>query len=118
MGTESTGTDLEAAVQTFLLRELPQIQAHGGDATVLDVDPEAGTAHIHLSGACSGCGISPMTIQAIKARLPREVPEIDTAEVDTGPGGHDDGHDGMAGHPAGGGITMDYEGEIPEWRTE
>ena len=119
---KATATSLERDVETFLQGNLPQIAMHGGDASVLDVDPEAGRVRIRLAGACSGCGISPMTIQAITNRLPAEVPGIDEVVAETGTVEPDRGesggeHHGM-GHPAGGGVSLDYEGEIPDWRKD
>ncbi|QLC34116.1 NifU family protein [Halarchaeum sp. CBA1220] len=82
------GADAEAAlrerVETFLARNFPQISMHGGTAGVEAVDADAGELWLALGGACSGCGISPMTVQAIQARLPQEIPELDTVHVDEG----------------------------------
>lgn len=90
-------------VEQFLRREMPQIQMHGGNSSVTAVDLEAEAVTIHLSGACSGCGISPMTLQAIKQRLPQEVDAIETVHAQTGMG--DDGQ----GFGAGAGGTMPAE---------
>ena len=86
--------DLEERIANFLRRNFPQIQMHGGRAAIRDLDPETGEVTIMLGGACSGCGISPMTIQAIKSRMVHEIPEIDTVYADTGMGG-------MGGAPSG-----------------
>ncbi|GGL56053.1 NifU family protein [Halocalculus aciditolerans] len=81
--------DLTERVETFLARNFPQIQLHGGTAGVEGVDAESGEVWLALGGACSGCGISPMTVGAIQSRLPQEVPEISTVHVDAGgTGGH------------------------------
>jgi len=88
MSTESQdGSDLEERVNNFLRRNFPQIQMHGGTAAIQNIDREAGVVDLQLGGACSGCGISPMTIQAIKSRMTKEIPEIDTVHADTGMGG-------------------------------
>ncbi|MFB6137592.1 MAG: NifU family protein [Halobacteriaceae archaeon] len=86
--------DLEERVANFLRRNFPQIQMHGGSAAIQDLDREAGEVRIQLGGACSGCGISPMTIQAIKSRMTQEIAEIDTVIADTG-------MEGMGGGDAG-----------------
>lgn len=39
---------------------------------------------MQLGGACSECGVPPMTIQAIKKQLTKEIPEINTVHADTG----------------------------------
>jgi len=124
---QAAAADLESRVTAFLQANLPQIALHGGDASVVELDPDVGRVTLRLSGACSGCGISPMTIQAIKTRLPAEIAEITEVVAETGPpvstdaGADADGsqaasHHGMGGHPAAGSMNLDFEGEIPEWR--
>lgn len=85
MSTEAGGgDDLEDRIRNFLRRNFPQIQMHGGSAAIRNLDRENGEVTIRLSGACSGCGISPMTIQAIKSRMTQEIPEITQVHADTG----------------------------------
>ncbi|WP_435097121.1 NifU family protein [Halarchaeum sp. P4] len=79
-----TDAELRERVETFLARNFPQISMHGGTAGVEAVDAERGELWLALGGACSGCGISPMTVQAIQTRLPQEIPELDTVHVDAG----------------------------------
>lgn len=122
MATDTTSSEsLEDRVILFLNKNFPQIQMHGGNASILDLDPEAGTVTVLLGGACSGCGISPMTVQAIKSRMVEEIPEIDEVTAETGEIGDDDeehGHSAMGGHPAGGRMTQNVSEDIPEWRKE
>jgi Fe-S cluster biogenesis protein NfuA len=110
MSTQSEDGDAEdelrERISNFLRRNFPQIQMHGGSAAIQDLDREEGSVRIMLGGACSGCGISPMTIQAIKSRMTKEIPEIDTVHADTGM----DGSEGMAGG-AGGGTSPSFPGE-------
>ncbi len=103
MSTESVDADddLRDRITNFLRRNFPQIQMHGGSAAIRDLDRENGEVTIMLGGACSGCGISPMTIQAIKSRMTQEIPEINTVHADTGMGGDD----GM-----GGGMSPSFPG--------
>ncbi|WP_323674295.1 NifU family protein [Halorubellus sp. PRR65] len=97
MSTETQdGDDLEERVTNFLRRNFPQIQMHGGNAAITDLDRETGEVSIQLGGACSGCGISPMTIQAIKSRMVKEIPEIETVHADTGMDGGGGGGGGMS----------------------
>ena len=104
MSTETQdGDDLEERVTNFLRRNFPQIQMHGGSAAVQDIDRESGEVSIALGGACSGCGISPMTIQAIKSRMVKEIPEITQVNASTGM----DGGGGMGG----GGMSPSFPGE-------
>ncbi|WP_276280102.1 NifU family protein [Halorussus caseinilyticus] len=103
--TQDDGDDLEERVSNFLRRNFPQIQMHGGSAAIQNIDRETGEVHIQLGGACSGCGISPMTIQAIKSRMVKEIPEIETVHADTG-------MDGGGGH--GGGMSPSFPGETSD----
>jgi Fe-S cluster biogenesis protein NfuA len=82
---------------------------HGGNAAITDLDRETGEVSIQLGGACSGCGISPMTIQAIKSRMVKEIPEIETVHADTG---MDGGGGGMS--PSFPGHEGDDDGESDE----
>jgi Fe-S cluster biogenesis protein NfuA len=107
MSTETEGgdDDLREEVANFLRRNFPQIQMHGGSAAIQDLDRETGEVTIQLGGACSGCGISPMTIQAIKTRMVKEIPEIEEVHAHTG--GGMGGSEGMAG----GSTSPSFPGE-------
>jgi Fe-S cluster biogenesis protein NfuA len=121
MSTETEGgDDLEERISNFLRRNFPQIQMHGGSAAIQSLDREEGSVTIQLGGACSGCGISPMTIQAIKTRMTKEIPEIDTVHAQTGGMG---GSEGMAGgntspsfpgESRGGSVDDDEDDEGPQ----
>jgi Fe-S cluster biogenesis protein NfuA len=81
--------ELRERISLFVARNFPQIGMHGGSHAISHLDAEAGEVTLELGGACSGCGISPMTIQALKARLVQEIPEIrvvhaSTTETDAG----------------------------------
>ena len=100
--------ELRERITNFLRRNFPQIQMHGGSAAIQHLDAEEGEVSIQLGGACSGCGISPMTTQAIKTRMTKEIPEIETVHTDTGMGGNE----GMAGGVGGGGgMSPSFPGE-------
>ena len=107
MSTESqSGEDeLRERITNFLRRNFPQIQMHGGSAAIQHLDREEGVVSIQLGGACSGCGISPMTIQAIKSRMVKEIPEIEKVEADTGMSAGADGDMGGTG----GGMSPSFE---------
>jgi len=98
--------DLRERITNFLRRNFPQIQMHGGSAAIENIDREEGSVTIRLGGACSGCGISPMTIQAIKTRMTKEIPEINEVVARTG----QDQQEGMAGG-AEGGMSPSFPGE-------
>ena len=107
MSTETEdGDDLRERITNFLRRNFPQIQMHGGSAAIQNIDREEGSVTIRLGGACSGCGISPMTIQAIKTRMTKEIPEIEEVVARTGM----EGGEGMAGG-ADGGMSPSFPGE-------
>ncbi|KPN30492.1 Fe/S biogenesis protein NfuA [Halolamina pelagica] len=110
MSTESQSgdDDLRERVSNFLRRNFPQIQMHGGSSSITHLDREAGEVHIQLGGACSGCGISPMTIQAIKSRMVKEIPEIETVQADTGMSA---GADGDLGGTGGSSMSPSFPGE-------
>ena len=81
--------ELRERISLFVTRNFPQIGMHGGSHAISHLDAEAGEVTLELGGACSGCGISPMTIQALKVRLTQEIPEIrvvhaSTEETDAG----------------------------------
>ncbi|MWV63600.1 NifU family protein [Halorubrum sp. JWXQ-INN 858] len=104
--TSDADNDLRERITNFLRRNFPQIQMHGGSAAISHLDRETGEVHVQLGGACSGCGISPMTIQAIKSRMVKEIPEIKSVHADTGMGAGADGDLGGTG-----GTTPSFPGE-------
>lgn len=55
------GVDAQAAAESALESIRPYIHSHGGDVEVLSV--EAGVVHVRLSGACSGCTASAITLK-------------------------------------------------------
>ena len=102
--TQDADDDLRERITNFLRRNFPQIQMHGGSAAIQNIDRETGSVSIQLGGACSGCGISPMTIQAIKTRMTKEIPEITQVHATTGMSGNE----GMSG--GGGGMSPSFPG--------
>ena len=106
--SQSPEDELRERITNFLRRNFPQIQMHGGSAAIQNLDMEEGSVTIQLGGACSGCGISPMTIQAIKTRMAKEIPEIETVNASTGMGGNE----GMSG--GAGGTSPSFPGETTD----
>ena len=104
--TQSEDDDLRERISNFLRRNFPQIQMHGGSAAIQNIDREEGSVTVMLGGACSGCGISPMTIQAIKSRMVQEIPEIEVVHAETGMGGNE----GMSG----GSTSPSFPGDSPD----
>lgn len=72
---------LERRTRSYLNDNVPQIQDHGGHFEIKDVDEETGEVTVAIGGACSGCGIAPMTMRAIRDRLPDEVDEVSNVTV-------------------------------------
>ncbi|WP_327053575.1 NifU family protein [Halomicrococcus gelatinilyticus] len=72
---------LERRTRSYLSNNVPQIQDHGGYFEIEDVDEETGEVTVAIGGACSGCGIAPMTMRAIRHRLPDEIDEISEVAV-------------------------------------
>jgi Fe-S cluster biogenesis protein NfuA len=78
---EMSTQQIERQARNFLSDNVPQIQQHGGHFEVRDVDEGDGTMTVAIGGACSGCGIAPMTMKAIRNRLPEHVEGLSEVEV-------------------------------------
>jgi Fe-S cluster biogenesis protein NfuA len=89
MSTTAPEKTLEERIELFVMRNFPQIQMHGGDAGIDAIDEETGEVWISLTGACSGCGISPMTVQALETRMLAEFDELTEVHAGTGMWTHD-----------------------------
>ena len=62
-------------VQEVLEQIRPALQADGGDVELVDVAD--GVVNVRLTGACSGCPMSTMTLKmGIEQLLKEKVPEI------------------------------------------
>ncbi|EMA33581.1 NifU-like domain-containing protein [Haloarcula japonica DSM 6131] len=72
---------LERQARNYLSNNVSQIQQHGGNFEGRSIDESEGTATVAIDGACSGCGIAPMTMKAIEQRLPESVDGIEAVEV-------------------------------------
>jgi Fe-S cluster biogenesis protein NfuA len=72
---------IERQARSFLSDNVPQIQQHGGYFEIRDVDEDDGRLTVAIGGACSGCGIAPMTMRAIENRLPDNVTDLSKVEV-------------------------------------
>jgi Fe-S cluster biogenesis protein NfuA len=84
MSTDVTTEPLERRLHRFMSRNFPQIAMHGGTAGIEGIDEETGEVWVSLGGACSGCGISPMTVQALQARMVAEFDEVSEVHATTG----------------------------------
>ena len=79
----SDDTPLTHRLERFMQRQFPQIAMHGGSAGIERIDEETGEVWLTLGGACSGCGISPMTVQALETRMIQEFAEVSVVHADT-----------------------------------
>ena len=58
----------------------PALQRDGGDIELVDVE-ENGVVKVRLTGACSGCPMSQMTLkQGVERIVKQLVPEVKTVE--------------------------------------
>ena len=74
---------LAQQLERFMQRQFPQIAMHGGNAGVERLDEETGEVWLTLGGACSGCGISPLTVQALETRMLGEFDELAVVHAST-----------------------------------
>lgn len=81
MNPDTTDKTPTEEVELFMKRNFPQIPMHGGDSSIMDIDKESGYVQVVLSGACGGCGISPMTTEAIKSRMTKEIEWVESVNV-------------------------------------
>ena len=71
---------LKDKVEEVLGKVRPLLQRDGGDVELVDVQDD-GTVKVKLTGACSGCPMSTMTLKnAIEETIKKEVPEIKAVE--------------------------------------
>ena len=66
-----------AQVQAALDEIRPALQFDGGDAELVDFSLDTGVVQLRMHGACQGCGMSTLTLQAgIERILKERVPEV------------------------------------------
>lgn len=67
---------LREKVEAVLGKVKPLLQRDGGDVELVDVQAD-GIVKVRLTGACSGCPMSTMTLKnAIEETIKKEVPEV------------------------------------------
>ena len=67
---------LEEKVKAALENVRPSLQADGGDVEFVSL-AEDGTVSVKLTGACSNCPMSQMTLKmGIEGYLKKEIPEV------------------------------------------
>jgi Fe-S cluster biogenesis protein NfuA len=71
---------IKEKVEEVLGKVRPMLQRDGGDVELIDVQ-EDGIVKVRLTGACSGCPMSTMTLKnAIEETIKKEIPEIKAVE--------------------------------------
>jgi len=66
---------MKEKVEKSLDKVRPALMADGGNVELIDV--EDGVVKVKLTGACSGCPMSQMTLKlGIERHLKKEIPEI------------------------------------------
>jgi Fe-S cluster biogenesis protein NfuA len=67
---------MKEQVETALNKIRPSLNADGGDVKLIDVSDD-GVVKVQLTGACSGCPMSQMTLKmGIEKLLKEEIPEV------------------------------------------
>ena len=67
---------MKEQVETVLDELRPMLQADGGDVELVEVT-EDGTVKVKLTGACSGCPMSQITLsQGIEKHLKEKIPAV------------------------------------------
>jgi Fe-S cluster biogenesis protein NfuA len=70
---------MKEKVENALKKIRPMLQADGGDVELVDVVD--GIVTVRLTGACSGCPMSQMTLKnGIERLLKQEIPEVVSVE--------------------------------------
>ena len=69
--------DVKERIQSALDEVRPALQFDGGDCELVDFSPGTGVVSLRMHGACQGCGMSTLTLQAgIERILQERVPEV------------------------------------------
>ncbi len=73
---DSTMTNLQRIrrIETVIESIRPQLQVDNGDVELVEVD--GNTVYVNMSGACSGCQVTSMTLGGIQQRLMEELGEF------------------------------------------
>jgi Fe-S cluster biogenesis protein NfuA len=104
-----TDATLKERIEDWMVGQMPIIQMHGGTSAVREADPETGEVVVELGGTCSGCGISNITANNIKADLIKDFEEVEDVTVRV-PSTGDTGADTVEG---GRGGDLQFSNESP-----
>jgi Fe-S cluster biogenesis protein NfuA len=71
---------MKEKVAAVLDKIRPSLQADGGDVVLVDVTDD-GIVKVRLTGACSGCPMSTITLKnGIERILKKEIPEVQSVQ--------------------------------------
>ena len=77
MTEPASDTDIRARIEAALDELRPALQFDGGDVELLGWSEDTGVVTISMTGACHGCSMSTVTLQAGLERIVKErVPEV------------------------------------------
>lgn len=79
IGDPDDGETLQSRVETWIAKQMPIIEMHGGTSAVRKAEP-GGETIIELGGGCRGCEVSEITTGNIEAEL-LQWPEIEEVTV-------------------------------------
>ncbi len=72
---------MKEKVAAVLDKIRPSLQADGGDVVLVDVTDD-GIVKVKLTGACSGCPMSTITLKnGIERLLKQEIPEVQSVQA-------------------------------------
>ena len=73
---------LKEKVEMILQKIRPSLQVDGGNVELVDVKEEDGIVKVRLTGACSGCAFSQITLKmGIERILKENIPEVKQVEA-------------------------------------
>lgn len=102
--------ELKSNIETWITKQMPMIQMHGGTSMIRELDLEDGLIVIELGGTCSGCGVSNITADNMKRELYYEFDEIKEVQIKV----PSTGNMGSSTVEGGRGGDLQYSNEKPE----
>lgn len=99
----AVGVDERAQAEHALESVRPYLHSHGGDVAVLEA--RGGVVRVRLSGACSGCTASTVTLRrGVEEALREQLPGFSAMEVE---------EDDAPAHPPPGATLLQIEAYVP-----
>jgi Fe-S cluster biogenesis protein NfuA len=79
-----TPEEAEAVIRATVDELRPAVQFDGGDVTFVDFSPATGVVRVEMAGACVGCSMSSVTLQAGIERILKERCPLVTSVINVG----------------------------------